>query len=283
MSDHYKNLLRTAQQEGYAIPAFNYTDSCEFLAIAEAAAELKAPVYAASAKITVDAMGLDICGVLGVLEHKKASGYFFNHLDHCTSVDICKAAVDVGYQSVMFDGSKLPLEENIARTRQVVDYARRKSVFTEGEVGQILGKSDEGAYLGGAYMVTTQDCVRMAEEGGVDSLAIGIGNQHGFYTAPPNLNIPLLAEVHRLLDIPLVLHGSSGLEESVVLECIRNGICKVNVGTELHRAYKCRVAEVIQEDPTNYAVTTFSSPAKEAIKEVVRRWIKLCGAEGKRR
>lgn len=283
MSKKYRDLLRAAQKEGYAIPAFNYTDSCEFLAIAEAAAELKAPVYAASAKITVDAMGLDICGVLGLLEHEKASGYFFNHLDHCTSVHTCKAAVDAGYQSVMFDGSKLPLEENIAQTREVADYAKRKGVFTEGEVGQILGRSDEGAYTDSGYMVTTQDCVRMVEEGGVDSLAIGIGNQHGFYTAPPNLNIPLLAEVHSILDIPLVLHGGSGLEEDVILECIRNGICKVNVGTELHRAYKCKVAEVIGDEPTNYAVTSFSSPAKEAIKEVVCRWIKLCGAEGKRR
>ncbi len=283
MSNTYRNMLWEAQQSGYAIPAFNYTDIWEFLAITEAAEELDAPVYAATAKDTVDALGVDICGSLGKIEYAKTNGNFFNHLDHCTMVDRCKAAIDAGYQSVMFDGSHLPIDKNIAKVREVSEYVKQKGGFTEGEVGQILGRSEEGCYAGGAYMATMEDCVRMVEEGGVDSLAIGIGNQHGFYAAPPKLNIPLLAQVNKELDIPLVLHGSSGLSEDVVLECIKNGICKVNVGTELHRAYKCRVQEVIGKEPTNYAVVRFAVPAKEAIKEVVKRWIVLCGAAGKRK
>lgn len=283
MSNTYRNMLLEAQEGGYAIPAFNYTDIWEFLAISEAAEELAAPVYAATAKDTVDALGIDICGSLGKIQYAKTNGNFFNHLDHCTMIERCKAAVDAGYHSVMFDGSHLPIEENVAKTQEVANYARQKGCFTEGEVGQILGRSEEGAYTGGAYMASIEDCIRMVEEGGVDSLAIGIGNQHGFYTAPPKLNIPLLAQVSKELDTPLVLHGGSGLSEDTVRECIKNGICKVNVGTELHRAYKDTVKSIIGNEPANYAVVRFAVPAKEAIKEVVKRWIILCGAAGKRK
>ena len=119
MSNTYRNMLWEAQQSGYAIPAFNYTDIWEFLAITEAAEELDAPVYAATAKDTVDALGVDICGSLGKIEYAKTNGNFFNHLDHCTMVDRCKAAIDAGYQSVMFDGSHLPIDKNIAKVREV--------------------------------------------------------------------------------------------------------------------------------------------------------------------
>lgn len=279
---NYQNLLQKAQEEGYAVPAFNYTDIWEFLAILEAAEELGAPVYAASAKVTVDALGLDVCSALGSLGYARSNGNLYNHLDHCVSVAGCKAAIDAGYQSVMLDCSALPLEENIAKSKAVADYAKQKGVFVEAEVGQILGCNDETAYTGGVYFVKTEDCVRMVQESGIDSLAVGIGNKHGFYQGQPNLNIGLLAMVHKKVDIPLVLHGSSGLEAAVIRECIRNGIAKVNVGTELHCAYKNAVAVESVKDPYNYAVTSFAFPAKEAIKDVVRRWIKVCGAEGKR-
>lgn len=277
----YKDILRYAQAEKFAVPAFNYTDIWEFLAILEAAAELRAPVLAATAPVTVDAMGLDFCAAFGKLGYEHTKGNLYNHLDHCTSVDRCMAAVDAGYHSIMFDGSAFPLEENIAKSKLVADYARAQGVLVEAEVGQILGRSDEGNCDKAVYSVTQDDCIRLATETGITSLAIGIGNRHGFYDKKPNLNIALLADVHKELPIPLVLHGSSGLEDAVVKECIRNGISKVNVGTALHYAYKQKVAEVIDVEKKNYAVTSFAVPAKEAIKDVVRTWIRVCGAEGK--
>ena len=110
----YKDILRYAQEEKFAVPAFNYTDIWEFLAILEAAAELRAPVLAATAPVTVDAMGLDFCAAFGKLGYEHTKGNLYNHLDHCTSVDCCMAAVDAGYHSIMFDGSALPLEENLS-------------------------------------------------------------------------------------------------------------------------------------------------------------------------
>ena len=285
MSSIYQDLVRKAQAGGYAVPAFNYTDIWEFLAILESAEELKAPVYAASAGVTVDALGLDFCGAFGKIGYAQTNGNLFNHLDHCTSVERCKAAVDAGYHSVMLDCSALPLEENIAKSQEVVKYARGKGVYVESEVGQVLGRSDESfgyeSMDAGAVRVTAEDCVRMVRESGVSSLAIGIGNRHGFYKTPPKLNIPLLAEVHSMIDVPLVLHGSTGLEADVVRECIRNGVAKINVGTALHRAYKEAVAAAIVQESDAYAVTSFTLPAKEGVKEIVHYWIKLCGAEGK--
>lgn len=277
----YKDILKYAQEEKFAIPAFNYTDVWEFLAIQEASVELRAPVLAATAPVTVDAMGLDFCAMFGKLGYEHTNGNLYNHLDHCTSVNRCMEAVNMGYPSVMFDGSALPLEENIAKSKMVADYARTRGVLVEAEVGQILGRSDEGNCDKTNYSVTQDDCFRMATETGITSLAIGIGNRHGFYDKEPNLNIALLADVHGELPIPLVLHGSSGLDEAVVKECIRNGIAKVNVGTALHYAYKQKVAEVINLEKKNYAVTSFAVPAKEAIKDVIRTWIRVCGAEGK--
>lgn len=282
MEHKYRNLLKEAQQGGYAIPAFNYTDIWEFLAIMEAATELQAPVYAASAKITVDALGIDMCGAFGLTGFRQGQGNYFNHLDHSTSVAMCKAAVDAGYHSVMFDGSALPLDENIAKTREVAMYARAHGVYAEGEVGQILGRNDESTYLGGEHMASLDDCLRMVQESGVDSLAIGIGNQHGFYAQKPKLNVDLLTQVSEKIDTPLVLHGGTGLEEQEVLRCIQNGIAKVNVGTAIHCAYKQAVANVIGNEPKNFAVTSFTLPAKEAMKEIVRHWILLCGADGKK-
>ena len=163
MSNTYRNMLLEARRGGYAIPAFNYTDSWEFLAIMEAAEELNAPVYAASARNTVDAMGLDICGGLGGIAYKRSLGNLLNHLDHCSDVSRCKAAVDAGYHSVMYDGSALPLDENIQYSRMVSSYAKEHGVWMEGEVGQILGRTEEGRYSGGAYIARMEDCLAVTE------------------------------------------------------------------------------------------------------------------------
>lgn len=276
------DLLRRAQRDGYAIPAFNYTDVWEFLAISEAAEEMDAPVYAASAAVTVNLLGLDICGALGNIGYARAGGALYNHLDHCQSPEVCEKAVEAGYHSVMYDGSALPLEENIANLKRVTACAAARNVFVEGEVGHILGRSDEGSAPEIKCAVTVRDCLRVARETGINSLAIGIGNQHGFYTASPHLNVDLLSEVSSLTDVPLVLHGSTGLSEEIVRDCIARGVCKVNVGTDVHNAYLRAACQALNDNPGAAAVAVFAKPAKEAMKKVISRWIRVCGAQGKR-
>jgi len=278
-----KDLLRLALDNGYAVPAFNYSDIWEFLAIAEAAEELQAPVYTASTMLTVHTVGMDYCSAFAGVGYRNAGSMLYNHLDHCTSVEMCERALDYGYQSVMFDGSGLPIDENIALTGEVARAAHARGVFVEAEVGQILGEGEEGSCDGGGEPVTPEQCVRMVVETGVNSLAVGIGNQHGFYGETPKLNVALLSEVRRHVDIPLVLHGGSGLGEDVIRDCIRRGVAKVNVGTALHYAYKTTLCDEFLKHPEGYVFSSFAMPAKEAVKDVIRYWIRLRGAENKRR
>lgn len=277
------DLLRLALNSGYAVPAFNYSDIWEFLAIAEAAEELQAPVYAASTMVTVQTVGMDYCSAFAGVGYRNANSMLYNHLDHCTSVELCKKALEFGYQSVMFDGSGLPIDENVALTGKVAKAAHACGVFVEAEVGQILGEGEEGFCDGGGEPVMPEQCVRMVKETGIDSLAVGIGNRHGFYRGTPKLNVPLLSEVRRHVDIPLVLHGGSGLGEDVIRDCIRRGVAKINVGTALHYAYKTTLCNEFLMRPEGYVFSSYALPAKEAVKDVIRHWIRLCGAENKRR
>lgn len=276
-----KDLLRHALSEGYAVPAFNYSDIWEYLAIAEAAAETKAPVYAASTMVTVRTLGMDYCSALAGVGFRNSGGTLYNHLDHCDNLEMCQDAVEHGYQSVMIDASGLPIDENIALTKQVTACAHPAGIFVEAEVGQILGQGEEGNYEGGGEPVTPEQCARMAAETGIDSLAVGIGNRHGFYRGTPNLNVALLSGVRELVDLPLVLHGGSGLGEDIIRDCIRRGVAKVNVGTALHCAYKITLHKEFTKHPENYMFSSFALPAKEAIKDVIKHWIRLCGAQGK--
>ncbi len=277
------DMLKAAQKQGFAIPAFNYSDIWEFLAIVESAKQMNAPVYAASAMVTVGTLGLDYCAALGRVGHQNHCGKLYNHLDHSNEVGLCKTAVDTGYHSVMLDASRLPLEKNIAQTREVVLYAHRAGVLVEAELGQILGRSDETAGWAEAEgeRPTPESCVRLVRETGIDSLAIGIGNQHGFYHRDPELNIGLLRQVHKMIDIPLVLHGSTGLSEDDVRQCIAAGVCKVNVGTAIHHAYKTAVAGAILGEGRDSGIVELALLAKEAMKAVIMSWIRICGAEDK--
>ena len=190
------HVLQTADREGYAVPAFNYSDIWEMEGIVEAAAEERATVYIASNMRVAETVGLPYLGAMGRTAYEQTGGHIINHLDHSSSVELCKQAVDCGYMSVMIDASMCPLEENIAKTREVVEYAHKYGVVVEAEIGRILGRNVEGTYEGDEYLVQVADAVRMAEETGVDSLAVGIGTAHGFYKEAPRINIQRLVEVN---------------------------------------------------------------------------------------
>lgn len=180
----------------------------------------------------------------------------------------------------MIDASMCPLEENIAKTREVVEYAHKYGVVVEAEIGRILGRNVEGTYEGDEYLVQVADAVRMAEETGVDSLAVGIGTAHGFYKEAPRINIQRLVEVNAAVAIPLVLHGGTGVPAETVRACICNGMAKVNVGTQLHATYLAELRRQLEKTAAPN-VSEVLYPVKAAIKPVVKDWIRLCGANGR--
>lgn len=277
-----RELLQDADQKGYGIPAFNYTDTWELLAIIEAAQEARAPVICQSHMRVVNTFTAGWLGQLGRAAMEQATVPVVNHLDHSDSVKLCMEAIDHGYPSVMYDGSALPLEENIENTRLTVDYGREHgNVCVEGEVGRIRGASSEGVYNGDCFLVQVEDAVRMAEETGAASLAIGLGNAHGFYTERPKLNFERLRQVNRAVAVPLVLHGGTGIPDEDVRCAIENGINKVNVGTDLHAAYIRSLKMFLGSSDVKENLIALMTPAKDAVKAVVRRWIYLCMADGR--
>ena len=279
--DVLKRMLQEADKNGYAVPMFDYSDLWDQMAILEAAEELHAPVMFASLPIGVKEIGLDMLGAMGKVSMKRAKVPAIHHLDHATEVQMCCQAIDNGYSSVMIDASKQELETNIQYTKAVVDYAHARGAVVEAEIGKIKGRGYEGNYEGDDFLVKVEDAVRLATETGVDSLAIGIGTAHGFYEGKPEINFKRLAEVNEALDIPLVLHGGTGIPEEDVRRAIRGGINKVNVGTQIRCTYMDMARKTIERMGYTTHTVEIMHEVKEAIKKEVKTWIKICMADGK--
>lgn len=272
--------IHVADAEGFAIPAFNYSDIWEMEAIVEAAQEERATVYISTNMRVAETVGLPYLGAMGRTAYELTGGHIINHLDHSRSVDLCKRAVDCGYMSVMIDASMCSLEENIEKTKEVVEYAHKYGVLVEAEVGRILGRNVEGTYTGDDYLVQVADAVKLVEETGVDSLAVGIGTAHGFYKEEPKISIQRLIEVNQAVSVPLVLHGGTGVPAETVRACIQNGMAKVNVGTQLHATYLDELRRQLDRS-TAPNISDIMEPVKEAIKPVVKDWIRICKAENR--
>jgi len=274
-------LLVAADEGGYAIPSFNYSDVWDFLAIMEAAEEMNAPVMVASNPLVAEMISVEICGAIGKAAMAKSKVPLCHHLDHSFTVDLCKRAVDCGYPSVMIDASKYDLARNINDVKTVVDYAHASNVHVEGEIGKIKGKGIEGDFAGGEFLVEVEDALALVEATGVDSLAIGIGTAHGFYEGKPEINFKRLAEVNEAVSVPLVLHGGTGIPEDDIRRAIKNGINKVNVGTIIHCTYMNNLRNELNARGENPYTLDVMKPVIEKVRDVVKMWIRICMTDGK--
>ena len=278
-----KKILAAANAGGFAVPAFNYSDIWDFLAIIEAAEELEAPIFISSNQQVVTDIGIELTGAFGAAASAKAKVPVIHHLDHSNKVSICKAAVDNHYPSVMIDASARPLEDNISTVREVVTYAHAQGVFVEGEVGRIQGMGVEGMYTGTDFLARVEDCEKFVAESGVDSLAAGVGTAHGFYKGKPEIHFDLLEKIKKAVKIPMVLHGGTGIPQEDVRRAIKNGINKMNVGTIIHCTYMNAMRAELDARGENPYTLDVVKPVIVKIKEVVKGWIKVCMADGKAR
>jgi len=274
-------ILAAADAGGFAVPAFNYSDIWDFLAIVEAAEELDAPIFISSNQQVVTEIGIELTGAFGAAAIDKARIPLIHHLDHSNKVEICRAAVDNRYPSVMIDASARPLAENIAAVKQVVGYAHPHGVFVEGEVGRIQGMGVEGMYTGTDFLARVEDVEQLVAESGVDSLAAGIGTAHGFYKGKPEIHFDLLAKINAAVKVPLVLHGGTGIPEEDVRRAIRSGINKVNVGTIIHCTYMNALRAELNARGENPYTLDVMKQVRLLITNVVKQWIKVCMADGK--
>ena len=273
-----KEMLSRAQAGGYAIGAFNAENMEMVQAIVEAAEELCAPVIIQTTPSTVRYASTDVYAATVRAVAQRASVPVCIHLDHGDSYELAMSALESGYTSVMIDGSKLDLEGNIALTRAVAEQARAAGIPVEAELGAVGGKEDSLEAEGGCTI--PEEAKEFVERTGIDSLAVAIGTAHGVYTKAPRLDIERLRQIRAMVDVPLVLHGASGLTDESVQACIREGICKVNFATELRQSYTRAVRRVL-EDGAIYDPKAYGKEARRAVKAQVMDRMTVCGCAGK--
>lgn len=282
MQTKLKTLLQKADEEKFAIIAFNITDTWDLLGVVKAAEQEKAPIMVATVQPVAAYLELWMAAAIGHAAMANAKVPVILHLDHTGKVSFCCDAVDHGYPSIMIDGSLLPLEENIALVKPVVEYAHAHGVHVEGELGHIMGRNYEGVLVEGTdYLTDVGQAVEFVERTGVDSLAVGIGTGHGFYAEEPKLNIGRLAEINAATDVKLVLHGGTGTPEDQIREVIRNGINKINVGTLIYNSYLSTAKKALNAAPDKGFSLGIFRDAVDAVAEAARGWLRLSGSSGK--
>ncbi|RZT01140.1 class II fructose-1,6-bisphosphate aldolase [Cuneatibacter caecimuris] len=275
-----KELLTKAQKGGYAVGAFNVENMEMVMAVIDAAEELNAPVILQTTPSTVKYAGLDLYLANVRAAAERAGVPVVMHLDHGSSFELAMQALRTGYTSIMIDGSHSVYEENIEVTKRVVDACAPSGIPVEAELGKVGGKEDDLECKDGGY-TDPQEAAEFAERTGVSSLAVAIGTAHGVYTGEPKLDLDRLTEIRKVVSIPLVLHGASGLSDEAVKESIRRGICKVNFATELRIAYTEGVKETLEADPGVFDPKKYGKAGMAKVKELVMNRMKVCGCEGK--
>lgn len=275
-----KEILLKAREGGYAVGAFNVENMEMAQAVIDAAEELRAPVILQTTPSTVRYASLALYLANAAALARGATIPVVMHLDHGSSFELAAQALRAGYTSVMIDGSKLPLEENIALTKRVVELCAPSGIPVEGELGQVGGKEDDTACENAGYTIPSE-AVRFEKETGLSSMAVGIGTAHGVYAKTPALNAQLVSELKSLLTVPMVLHGASGLPDGAVRDCICRGICKVNFATELRIAYTKGVREFLDANPDAFDPKGYGKEGRARVKALVMDRIRVCGCEGK--
>lgn len=275
-----EKMLLDAKKGGYAVGAFNVENMEMVKAVIAAAEELNAPVMLQTTPSTVKYASLEMYAAMVAAEAKKAKVPVCLHLDHGSSYELAVAAMEAGYTSVMIDGSHETFEDNIAVTKKVVEVAKTKGIPVEAELGKVGGKEDD-LEADADTNTDPQEAKAFVERTGVSSLAIAIGTAHGFYAGTPVLDKVRVSEIKALVEAPLVLHGASGLSEEDVKECVERGMCKVNFATELRVAYTDAVKKLLDEKPETFDPKKLGVVGMEAVKEIVKSRMLMCGCDNK--
>ena len=273
-----KEMILKAREGRYAVPAFNAENMEMVQAIVAAAEEMRSPVMIQTTPTTVKYITREMAYAMVKSEADKATVPVALHLDHCEHYEDVVAAMEVGYSSVMIDASKIPYEENVAVTAKVVEAAKEFGATVEAELGTVGGKED--GHSADVIYTDPDQALDFATRTGVDIFAVAIGTAHGFYKGEPKLNFELLAKLREMIDVPLVLHGGSGVPDEMIKRTIELGISKVNFATELRAAMTAAVREALRNesiiDPKK-----FMGPGRDAVKALCIHKIKLCGSDGK--
>jgi fructose-bisphosphate aldolase class II len=276
------HLLQVAHKHSFAVPAFNISDWAMNQGIFEISEEKNSPLIIAIHPDELAHIGDELMPAVIDRAHRSSVPVAI-HCDHGTTYAHIIHAIQTGFTSLMFDGSMLSFEENIARTKQAVDAAHAVGISVEGELGTI-GKTDVEAEDGAATIVYTdpQDAITFIRETGVDSLAVAIGTSHGIYPSwmKPELKLDLLQEIRDAVDVPLVLHGGSGNPDDEIAQSVKLGINKINISSDIKVAYHAKMREVLADQGLREPLT-IQPPCLAAMKETAAHKIDLFESAGK--
>lgn len=275
--------LHKAARNGYAIPAIN-TQGGNYdiiMAICKAAEEMRSPIILAHYVSTGAYAGHDWFVEVAKWCANKVSIPVSIHLDHGEDFDICMKALKLGFTSVMIDGSQKPTEENAAMTQEVVKVAHAFDVPVEAEIGELQRLDNAGVMLENKNIADPEQVRQFLTLCTPDTLAVGIGNAHGYYQGKPDIRLDVLRSVREFSDIPLVLHGCTGMDEAIVKEAIGLGVAKINFGTEVRYKYVQHYQEALENLNHQGHSWKLSQYASNALAEDIKNIIRLSGSEGK--
>lgn len=268
-----KDLLEQAKREGRGCGAFSVGNMEMVKGAVMAAEELNTPIILQIAEVRLKHSPLALMGPMMVQAAKEAKVEIAVHLDHGQTVETTKKALELGFTSVMFDGSTYPFEENMAKTNEIAALARQYGATVEAELG-LVGGSEDGSENHGIRCTDPQDAKVFCEKTDVDALAVAIGNAHGNYPIAPTLAFDVLEKIHHTVDIPLVLHGGSGITDADFRKAISLGICKVNIATASFNSLTKKAEEYLTSEGThNYF--TLNEAMVQGVYENVKKHIEV--------
>ncbi|MFB7249346.1 class II fructose-bisphosphate aldolase [Microbacterium sp. NPDC056234] len=273
-----RDLVSDAAAARHGIGAFNviHLETAEALVAASEQAGL--PVILQISQNCADYHGgLEPIALATLAVARRAASPVAVHLDHAERPDLVDEAIALGFGSVMFDGGALPYDENVALTAHVAARARAAGVFIEGELGEVGGK--DGAHAPGVRTDPDEACAFVAATG-VDALAVAVGSSHAMTDRSASLDIDLIGRLHRALDVPLVLHGSSGVADAIIVEAVRAGMTKINVSTHLNGFFTRAIRERLDADAGLVDSRKYVAPGREAVATEGARMLRLFALQG---
>lgn len=275
-----KKMLNEARERKSVVYHFNINNLEWAKTILEECDKLRVPVILGASEGAIKYMGgyhVVVDMVKALIRDLQIKTPVCLHLDHGSSFDSCKLAVDAGFTSVMIDASKLPLEDNIRETKRVCDYAHPFNVTVEAEIGHVGGMEDD--VKSSILLADFDECIKFVNETGIDSLAPAIGTVHGIYKGELNIDYELISKLYNSLSVPLVMHGGSGLDHSILKKAILSGISKINVNSDIQDVWHNEVVKFINENPNVYDPRKVISSGVEAMKEFIDKKINLLNEE----
>lgn len=274
-------LLARARKEHYAVPAFNANCYEMINALIRAAEAEGAPLIVQIGKKWLSYLPADEIGALALHLAKKASVPVCIHLDHGADYAMAKACLESGFTSVMYDGSSLPDAENIQNTRAVVELAKHYGVPVEGEIGRVLQAEDLGEGQEPDFLTDPDQALRFVAETGVSSVAVAVGNVHHMKKKQAKLDFARIEKLRRLIDIPLVIHGCSGVSDADVAKAVSLGINKVNVATEYNIAFTDALRDYTTANPGSFFPMDAMTAAMNRVEAIARDRIHVLGAQNR--